>query len=302
MEGSKESTNAYGMENLMTSDEVAEMLHVEPVTIRRLINRGDLSAYRIGADFRISPSDLKEYLQRQHVPASATAEIGNDLFSQFIVWLRNVLREGPSDTAAFIGQERHRFDRFTERARKVLTLAQEEARNFKHNYVGTEHLILGLLDEGAGIAALALVNLGIEAEKVRQGVQIVIGLGDKTVEGEVGLTPRAKKTIELAVAEARSMQHHYIGTEHLLLGIMREGGGIGAQILVRLGATTEKVRQEVLRLLGERLGTPATEQEQEEPPSEASMPVELGKRLDDWEKGQASSETPTPPEEQAPPA
>jgi len=292
MEGSKEQTNVSGMENLMTSDEVAEILHVEPVTIRRLINRGELSAYRIGADFRVSPSDLKEYLQRQHVPASATAEIGNDLFSQFIVWLRNVLREGPSDTAAFIGQERHRFDRFTERARKVLTFAQEEARNFKHNYVGTEHLVLGLLDESGGVAARALTNLGIEAQKVRHGVQVVIGLGDKTVEGEVGLTQRAKKTIELAVAEARSMQHHYIGTEHLLLGIMREGGGIGAQILVRLGATTEKVRQEVIRLLGERLETPVTEQEQEqgEQPSKSSMPEELVERFDNWEKERASKE------------
>src|SRR3972149_5054367 len=113
-----------------------------------------------------------------------------------------------------------RFDKFTERARKVLTLAQEEAQRFNHNYIGTEHLLLGLVREGDGVAAKVLANLGVELNKVRSAVEFIIGRGDRTVTGEIGLTPRAKKGIELAVDAARRLSHHYIGTEHLLLGLV----------------------------------------------------------------------------------
>ena len=106
------------------------------------------------------------------------------------------------------------FDRFTERARKVLTLAQEEAQRFNHNYIGTEHLLLGLVREGEGVAAKVLSNLGVELTKVRSAVEFIIGRGERQVMGEIGLTPRAKKVIELAVDEARRLGHHYIGTEH----------------------------------------------------------------------------------------
>ena len=124
-----------------------------------------------------------------------------------------------------------KFDKFTERARKVLSLAQEEAQRFNHNYIGTEHLLLGLVREGDGVAAKVLNNLGVELNKVRSAVEFIIGRGDRVVLGEIGLTPRAKKVIELAVDEARRLDHHYIGTEHLLLGLVREGEGIAAGVL-----------------------------------------------------------------------
>jgi ATP-dependent Clp protease ATP-binding subunit ClpC len=141
------------------------------------------------------------------------------------------------------------FDRFTERARKVLTLAQEEAQRFNHNYIGTEHLLLGLVREGEGVAAKVLSNLGIELTKVRSAVEFIIGRGERQVMGDIGLTPRAKKVIELAVDEARRLGHHYIGTEHLLLGLIREGEGIAAGVLESLGVNLEKVRSEVIKVL-----------------------------------------------------
>src|SRR5206468_10609968 len=117
------------------------------------------------------------------------------------------------------------FERFTEHARKVLSLAQEEAQRFQHNYIGTEHLLLGLVREGEGVAGKVLTSLGVDLEKVRKAVENIIGRGDRIVLGEIGLTPRAKKVIELAVDEARRLNHDYIGTEHLLLGLIREGNG-----------------------------------------------------------------------------
>src|SRR6516165_3265955 len=145
-----------------------------------------------------------------------------------------------------------RFDKFTERARKVLTLAQEEATRFNHNYIGTEHLLLGLVREGEGVAAKVLSNLGVELNKVRSAVEFIIGRGDRIVLGEIGLTPRAKKVIELAVDEARRLNHHYIGTEHLLLGLVREGEGIAANVLESLEVNLEKARAETLRALSEK--------------------------------------------------
>jgi ATP-dependent Clp protease ATP-binding subunit ClpC len=144
-----------------------------------------------------------------------------------------------------------RFDKFTERARRVLTLAQEEALRFNHNYIGTEHLLLGLVREGEGVAAKVLANLGVELNKVRSAVEFIIGRGDRAVMGEIGLTPRAKKVIELAVDEARRLGHHYIGTEHLLLGLVREGEGIAAGVLESLGVSLDKVRAEVTRILSQ---------------------------------------------------
>jgi ATP-dependent Clp protease ATP-binding subunit ClpC len=142
-----------------------------------------------------------------------------------------------------------RFDKFTERARRVLTLAQEEAHRFNHSYIGTEHILLGLVREGDGVAAKVLANLGVELNKVRSAVEFIIGRGDRTVLGEIGLTPRAKKVIELAVDEARRLNHSYIGTEHLLLGLVREGEGIAAGVLESLGVNLERVRAETTRIL-----------------------------------------------------
>jgi ATP-dependent Clp protease ATP-binding subunit ClpC len=144
-----------------------------------------------------------------------------------------------------------RFDKFTERARKVLQLAQEEAQRFNHNYIGTEHLLLGLVREGEGVAAKVLGNLGVDLNKVRSAVEFIIGRGERTVTGDIGLTPRAKKVIELSVEEARRLNHNYIGTEHLLLGLVREGEGIAAGVLESLGVSLDKVRQQVNYVLNQ---------------------------------------------------
>jgi len=145
-----------------------------------------------------------------------------------------------------------RFNKFTERARKVLHLAQEEAQRLKHNYIGTEHLLLGLIREGDGVAAKVLSNLGVDLDKARISVESVLGRGNRVVIGEIGFTPRAKKVIELAVDEARRLHHHYLGTEHLLLGLVREGQGIGAGVLESLGVSLEKVRTQTMQILDKR--------------------------------------------------
>ncbi len=142
-----------------------------------------------------------------------------------------------------------RFEKFSERARRVLTLAQEEAQHLNHSYIGTEHILLGLLREEEGVAAKVLVSLGCNLGKVRSGVEFIIGRGDKPNTGEIGLTPRAKRVIELAIDEARHLGHNYIGTEHLLLGLLHEGGGVAAGVLDSFGISLEQVRTEVTRLL-----------------------------------------------------
>ncbi len=148
--------------------------------------------------------------------------------------------------------DRNRYDdKFTERARKVLSLAQEEARRFQHDYIGTEHLLLGLVREGEGVAAKVLNNLGVDLNKVRSSIEFIVGRGDRIVLGEIGLTPRAKEVIELAVDEARRLHHHYIGTEHLLLGLVREGEGIAVGALESLGVNLEKVRTQTIQALSQ---------------------------------------------------
>ena len=142
-----------------------------------------------------------------------------------------------------------RFEKFSERARRVLSLAQEEAQRFNHNYIGTEHVLLGLVRETDGVAAKVLANLGVELSKVRSAVEFIIGRGERSTPGEIGLTPRAKKVIELAVDEARRLNHHYIGTEHLLIGLMREGEGVAAGVLESLGVSLDKIRGETSRIL-----------------------------------------------------
>ena len=147
--------------------------------------------------------------------------------------------------------DRDRFDRFTERARKVLTHGQEEAQRLQHNYIGTEHLLLGLIREGDGVAAKVLSSFGVDLEKVRKAVEDRIVRGERVVTGEVGLTPRAKKVIELAVDEARNLEHPYIGTEHLLLGLLREGEGLGADVLESFGLNLKEVRAKTMQVLNE---------------------------------------------------
>jgi ATP-dependent Clp protease ATP-binding subunit ClpA len=144
------------------------------------------------------------------------------------------------------------FERFTDRARRVVVLAQEEARLLNHNYIGTEHLLLGLCREGEGVAAQALESLGISLEAVRRQVEEIIGRGKQAPSGHIPFTPRAKKVLELSLREAHQLGHDYIGTEHILLGLIREGEGVAAQVLVRLGADLNRVRQQVIQLVAGR--------------------------------------------------
>jgi len=150
-----------------------------------------------------------------------------------------------------------RFEKFSERARRVLSLAQEEAQRFNHNYIGTEHILLGLVREADGVAARVLSSLSIELPKVRSAVEFIIGRGERASGGEIGLTPRAKKVIELAVDEARRHSNHYIGTEHLLIGLMREGEGVAAGVLESLGVSLDKVRAGTSRILSQSLSAGA---------------------------------------------
>ena len=151
------------------------------------------------------------------------------------------------------------FERFTDRARRVVVLAQEEARLLNHNYIGTEHILLGLIHEGEGVAAKALESLGISLEAVRNQVQEIIGQGGSSPSGHIPFTPRAKKVLELSLREALQLGHNYIGTEHILLGLIREGEGVAAQVLVKLGADLSRVRQQVIKLLS-GYGGPSGEQ------------------------------------------
>jgi len=141
------------------------------------------------------------------------------------------------------------FERFTDRARRVVVLAQEEARMLNHNYIGTEHVLLGLIHEGEGVAAKVLESLGISLEAVRSQVEEIIGQGQAAPVGHIPFTPRAKKMLELSLREARQLGHNYIGTEHILLGLIREGEGVAAQVLQKLGADLNRVRQQVIQLL-----------------------------------------------------
>ena len=141
------------------------------------------------------------------------------------------------------------FERFTDRARRVVVLAQEEARMLNHNYIGTEHILLGLIHEGEGVAAKSLESLGISLEGVRSQVEEIIGQGQQAPSGHIPFTPRAKKVLELSLREALQLGHNYIGTEHILLGLIREGEGVAAQVLVKLGAELTRVRQQVIQLL-----------------------------------------------------
>ncbi len=168
-----------------------------------------------------------------------------------------------------------RFEKFSERARRVLTLAQNEAQRFNHNYIGTEHILLGLVGETEGVVARVLKNLGIDLEKVRAAVEFIIGRGEKAVTGEIGLTPRAKKVIELAVDEARRANHSYIGTEHLLAGLLREGEGVASGVLESLGVTLDKVRTETQRVLSQNVPAAAQGRGAQRTPTLDQMGIDL---------------------------
>ena len=167
------------------------------------------------------------------------------------------------------------FERFTDRARRVVVLAQEEARMLNHNYIGTEHILLGLIHEGEGVAAKALESLGISLEGVRQQVEEIIGQGQQAPSGHIPFTPRAKKVLELSLRESLQLGHNYIGTEHILLGLIREGDGVAAQVLVKLGANLNRVRQQVIQLISGQQPQPG-----HEPTREGTPVTEVHARLD----------------------
>ena len=144
---------------------------------------------------------------------------------------------------------RRMFERFTDRARRVVVLAEEEARMLNHNYIGTEHILLGLIGEGEGVAAKALESLGVSLAVVRQQVEEIIGQGEQALSESIPFTPRAKKVFELSLRESLQLGHQYVGTEHILLALIREGDGVAAQVLVKLGADLNRVRQQVIQLL-----------------------------------------------------
>ena len=179
------------------------------------------------------------------------------------------------------------FERFTDRARRVVVLAQEEARMLNHNYIGTEHILLGLIHEGEGVAAKALESLGIALEGVRQQVEEIIGQGQQAPSGHIPFTPRAKKVLELSLREALQLGHNYIGTEHILLGLIREGEGVAAQVLVKLGADLNRVRQQVLQLLSGYQG--------KEPAEGAPAVAARARRRRRWCSTSSAATSPSPP-------
>lgn len=232
------------MEPLLTSDEVAAYLRVDVVTIRRLVSRGELPAYRVGGEYRFRRRELEEYLQQQRV--GGPEETRSDPLEGLARLVHKFMMSGKGASPGSIGEP---FDKFTKRARHALQLAQEEAQRLNHNYMGTEHLLLGLVREGEGIASQVLKSLGVESDAARNKVEFIIGHGKHKVTGEVPLTPRCKQVLALAVEEALRLNHQFIGTEHLLLGLVREGEGIGAQVLRELGVDLGTARAKTIELV-----------------------------------------------------
>jgi len=220
------------MERLMTTEEVAELLRIDAVTVRRLIMRGELTAYRIAGEYRFTPTDLEKFFESQRVAVDIRSK------NQF-------------------------GDKFTDQARNVLSLASEEARRYNHSGVGTEHLLLAIMSEGEGVAVKALTQLQVQPSEVRVQIETLHPAGEQPVgDGQIGVTAQGKQSIELAVQEARLLGHHYLGTEHLLLGLLREEGESGGQVLRDSGVTLEKARELVKQLLAAEQTTSAPESEQ----------------------------------------
>jgi excisionase family DNA binding protein len=220
------------MERLLTTEEVAELLRIDPVTVRRLITRGELIAYRIAGEFRFRSADVEKFIASQRVVVNVASK---NLFG----------------------------DKFTNQARNVLTLASDEARRYNHTGVGTEHLLLAIMSEGESIAARALVQLQVQEDEMRKQIEKLHPEehDHAVVEGMIGMTVQGKKSIECAVQEARGFDHHYLGTEHLLLGLLREEDGLGGQVVRQAGVTLEETRELIKQLMAEEPTTNASQSE-----------------------------------------
>ncbi len=210
------------MERLLTTEEVGELLRIDPVTVRKLVTRGELIASRIAGEYRFTATNVEKFVESQQVIVNASPK--------------------------------NQFARFTERARKVLTLASEEASQYHHEGVGTEHVLLGIMSEGDGIGAKVLLDLlQVDASAVRQQIEGLHPVGDQPNSDDMlGMTPHGKRSIELAVEEARLLDHHYVGTEHLLLGLLREEEGLASQVLRKSGVMLEDARNRVKKVLAEK--------------------------------------------------
>ncbi len=211
------------MERMLTTEEVAELLRIDAVTVRRLATRGELPAYRIAGEYRFTPSGVESFVESQRIKVD--------------------IKPGPD----------HPFAKFTKRVKKVLSLANEEAVHYNHRGVGTEHILLAIIDEGEGIGAKALEQLHVQPDEIRAQIEKMHPAEDQPIsQDQLGMTQQGKQSIELAVREAQSLGHHYIGTEHLLLGLLREEEALAYQILSSAGVTLEKAQELIKQLLAKQ--------------------------------------------------
>ena len=211
------------MERMLTTEEVAELLRIDAVTVRRLATRGELTAYRIAGEYRFTPAGVESFVESQRIKVGMVS--------------------GPD----------HPLAKFTKRARKVMSLANEEASHYHHDGVGTEHILLAIIREGEGIGAIALNNLQVQPDDIRAQIEKLHPSGEQPIDkGQPGMTLQGKQSIELAVQEAQALGHHYIGTEHLLLGLLREEESLANQVLSSAGVTLEKTRELIQQLLAKK--------------------------------------------------
>ena len=211
------------MERMMTTEEVAELLRIDAVTVRRLATRGEITAYRIAGEYRFTPAGVESYVESQRIKVD--------------------MKPGPD----------HPLAKFTKRARKVMSLAIEEASLYNHKGVGTEHILLAIMSEGEGIGAKALNHLQVQPGELRTQIETLYPAGEQPIsKDQLGMTQQGKQSIELAVQEAQSLGHHYLGTEHLLMGLLREEEGLANQVLSTSGVTLEKTRELVKQLLAKK--------------------------------------------------
>jgi excisionase family DNA binding protein len=278
----------------LSLDEVAYILSLDRTTVAKYLRENTISGFQIGREWLVPEEALRNYVRGVAEGRRSQWDRPNPISERSEPPHRGII-ELVRDELPLVGKRkgrgepiepgRNRFDKFTRRAQTVLTLAQEEARRLNHNYIGTEHLLLGMIREGEGVAAKVLANLGVDLNRVRSGVESIIGRGDRTVQGQVGLTPRAKKVMELAVDEARRLGHHYIGTEHLLLGLIREGDGIAAGVLESLGVQLETARNEMMRVLEDTTYRRGAKTQQDATP----VPAEAASLLPDDQQGTTCS-------------